>query len=73
ALRCRAGIKELTAGHIVNLLANDMTRLDRVLLHLNYIFLLPFAAGTVAYQLWNIVGVAGLIGFGLVVVIVIFQ
>nr|CAD7442940.1 unnamed protein product [Timema bartmani] len=53
---------ETTVGQVVNLLSNDVSRLDFILIHLCYLILGPVQAVLVTYFMWNIIGVSSVLG-----------
>nr|CAD7259451.1 unnamed protein product [Timema shepardi] len=53
---------ETTVGQVVNLLSNDVSRLDYILIHLSYLILGPVQAVLVTYLMWNIIGISSVLG-----------
>ncbi|XP_053600881.1 ATP-binding cassette subfamily C member 4-like [Plodia interpunctella] len=58
----RAGMDKTEAGHVVNLMSNDVSRFDLVALFLNYLWVMPIAVPVVSYLVWQHVGWATLAG-----------
>ncbi|CAG9814462.1 unnamed protein product [Phaedon cochleariae] len=53
---------ETTAGHVVNLLSNDVSRFDLVLIFLHALWVMPFQIIIMSYVLWNQVQISALAG-----------
>ncbi|XP_013195016.2 ATP-binding cassette sub-family C member 4 [Amyelois transitella] len=58
----RAGMDKTEAGHVINLMSNDVSRFDLVALFLNYLWVMPIAVPVVSYLVWQHVGWATLAG-----------
>lgn len=55
-----------SSGYLVNLLSNDVSRLDYGFIYVHYIWILPFQSCLICYLLWRQVGIAAFVGvFGL--------
>lgn len=50
------------AGYLVNLLSNDVSRLDYGFIYAHYVWILPLQSCLVAYLIWLQVGWAALVG-----------
>lgn len=50
------------AGYLVNLLSNDVSRLDYGFIYIHYVWILPFQSCLVAYLIWRLVGWAAVVG-----------
>lgn len=50
------------AGHLINLISNDVSRLDYALVFAHYIWILPIHAVVTCYIVWLQVGVPALVG-----------
>lgn len=50
------------AGHVVNLLSNDVSRFDFVVIYLHALWILPFQVLLVSYFVWEKVGISSLTG-----------
>lgn len=50
------------AGYLVNLLSNDVSRLDYGFIYAHYVWILPIQSCLVAYLIWRQVGWAALVG-----------
>ncbi|XP_064554775.1 ATP-binding cassette sub-family C member 4-like isoform X2 [Drosophila montana] len=50
------------AGHLINLISNDVSRLDYALVFTHYIWILPIHSVVTCYILWLQIGVPALIG-----------
>ena len=61
------------SGKAVNLLSNDVSRFDVVSILLNYMWVAPVTAMFVMYFLWVEVGLAGIIGVGVIFIVVPLQ
>ncbi|KAJ8979913.1 hypothetical protein NQ317_005349, partial [Molorchus minor] len=55
-------LSKTTAGQVVNLLSNDVSRFDLVIPFLHYLWILPFQTVLVTYFIWQQVGIACLSG-----------
>ena len=62
----RAAQDQTTVGHIINLLGNDVYRLDLFLLFMGYIITGPLQLSILTYILWNEIGISCLAGIGFV-------
>ncbi|KAJ6635336.1 ATP-binding cassette sub-family C member 4 [Pseudolycoriella hygida] len=51
-----------SAGYIVNLLSNDVSRLDYGFIYAHYVWILPLQSALIAYLIWNHIGWASLVG-----------
>lgn len=49
-------------GYIVNLLSNDVSRLDYGFIYVHYVWILPLQSALIAYLIWNHIGWASLVG-----------
>lgn len=50
------------AGYLVNLLSNDVNRLDYGFIFIHYIWILPLQAALITYLIWQKIGIASLVG-----------
>lgn len=55
-------LSETTAGHIINLMSNDVNRFDDFIVHVDAIWLSPFFLGAIFYIIYNYVGPTGCFG-----------
>ncbi|GFG33086.1 hypothetical protein Cfor_12110, partial [Coptotermes formosanus] len=63
ALRLSAtALGETTAGQVVNLMSNDVTRFDVAVVFLHYLWIGPIETCVVTYFMWREVGVSAAIG-----------
>nr|CAD7462471.1 unnamed protein product [Timema tahoe] len=53
-----------TTGQVVNLLSNDVSRFDKVLIFLHYVWIMPFQTVLLTYFIWQFVGISALVGVG---------
>nr|CAD7589685.1 unnamed protein product [Timema genevievae] len=53
-----------TTGQVVNLLSNDVSRFDKVLMFLHYVWIMPFQTVLLTYFIWQFVGISALVGVG---------
>lgn len=53
---------ETTAGQVVNLMSNDVTRFDVAVVFLHYLWIGPIETCVVTYFMWREVGVSAAIG-----------
>lgn len=60
---------ETTAGKVVNILSNDMTRFDLAMVFLHYVWIIPLQLVIVCYLGYQQAGYAALIGFAALIVI----
>ncbi|GAB0088829.1 multidrug resistance-associated protein 4 [Sergentomyia squamirostris] len=51
-----------STGYLVNLLSNDVSRLDFVFQFMHYVWILPFQSILIGYLIWRQVGWASLVG-----------
>ncbi|XP_025836971.1 probable multidrug resistance-associated protein lethal(2)03659 [Agrilus planipennis] len=58
----RVSASKTSAGQMVNLLSNDVSRFDMVLLYFHYIWLTPIQVVLGAYVMWRSVGIATFAG-----------
>ncbi|GLV41553.1 uncharacterized protein CBL_06782 [Carabus blaptoides fortunei] len=58
----RTSLGQTTAGQVVNLLSNDVSRFDMAPMFLHYIWIMPLQAAVCAYFMYNSVGVSALAG-----------
>lgn len=49
-------------GHLVNLISNDVARLDQAIAYIHFIWILPIQSIIVAYLIWRQTGLVGIIG-----------
>ena len=68
-----AALKELSLGQIVNLVSNDVSRFDSVIMTANYMWSTPIISCIVGYSLYNEVGFSGLPGFIVIIIITYCQ
>ncbi|XP_055848459.1 ATP-binding cassette sub-family C member 4 [Episyrphus balteatus] len=50
------------AGYLVNLLSNDVNRLDYGFIYIHWIWILPFQSVLICYLIWQKIGIAALVG-----------
>lgn len=50
------------AGYLVNLLSNDVNRLDYGFIYVHWIWILPFQSVLICYLIWRKIGIAALVG-----------
>ncbi|RLU20387.1 hypothetical protein DMN91_006996 [Ooceraea biroi] len=67
----RSSLSQIGAGHIINLLSNDVIRFDIVTLFLHYLWLMPIQMVIVGYIMWEQIGISTFVGIGLLLVIAI--
>lgn len=60
-------------GHAVNLMSNDVSRFDVMLLFLAYIWIGPLETLIVGYLVWQQIEVSAIIGIAAVLVIIPVQ
>lgn len=53
---------ETAAGYVVNLLSNDVSRLDYGFIYVHYAWLMPITAILICYLIWGQVGFASVVG-----------
>ncbi|XP_060989038.1 ATP-binding cassette sub-family C member 4-like isoform X3 [Dama dama] len=68
-----SALGKTTTGQIVNLLSNDVNRLDQVTMFLHYLWVGPLQAIIVTALLWMEVGMSCLAGMAILVVILLLQ
>lgn len=69
----QTALGETAPGKVVNLLSNDVNRFDFVTLFLNSMWIAPLATLIIGTLLWHEIGIAGLIGIGIVFIVVPIQ
>ncbi|XP_069668827.1 probable multidrug resistance-associated protein lethal(2)03659 isoform X2 [Periplaneta americana] len=69
----KSALGETTVGHAVNLMSNDVSRFDVMLLFLAYIWIGPLETLIVGYLVWQQIGVSAIIGIAAVLVIIPVQ
>ncbi|XP_051166811.1 ATP-binding cassette sub-family C member 4-like [Leptopilina boulardi] len=69
----KTALGETAPGKIVNLVASDVNRFDRVFVLIHYMWTAPLSALIIGYFLYNQAGYAGLIGIAVVFVVVPIQ
>ncbi|XP_059049414.1 ATP-binding cassette sub-family C member 4-like [Achroia grisella] len=61
---------EVAGGKLVNLLSNDLARLDYALMFLHYLWLIPIQTSVVLYLLYNAAGYAPYVGLFSVIIVI---
>uniref|UniRef100_A0A2S2QEN8 Putative multidrug resistance-associated protein lethal n=1 Tax=Sipha flava TaxID=143950 RepID=A0A2S2QEN8_9HEMI len=64
---------ETTAGQVVNLLSNDVSRFDVIVLYLNYLWISPLQTIIITYFLWQEIGVSSIVGVAILLSIIPIQ
>ncbi|XP_071557590.1 ATP-binding cassette subfamily C member 4-like [Temnothorax nylanderi] len=65
----RASMNQTGTGQIMNLLSNDVTRFDQLMMFLNYIWIMPIQVTVIAIIMWQKVGISVLVGIGSLLII----
>ncbi|KAF2894003.1 hypothetical protein ILUMI_12173 [Ignelater luminosus] len=60
----KKSLTESTAGQVVNLLSNDVSRFDIIAVNFHFLWIMPIQAAITTYLLWRQVKVAAFIGLG---------
>lgn len=68
----QTALGQTSSGNMINLLSNDVSRFEWALYLGNYIWIGPLFTCIVAWFLWFEIGIAGLIGIGILLTIVLF-
>ncbi|CAB3995223.1 Multidrug resistance-associated 4, partial [Paramuricea clavata] len=68
-----SSLGETTTGKIVNLITNDVQKLDQVAFFLLYLIVAPFLIGATSYLCWREMGISFLPGLVLLLLLVPFQ
>uniref|UniRef100_T1IW00 Uncharacterized protein n=1 Tax=Strigamia maritima TaxID=126957 RepID=T1IW00_STRMM len=68
-----AALNDTTAGHMVNLLSNDVSRFDQGIVLLHFLWVGPLQAGIATYILWVELGVACIIGIMILILLIPVQ
>ncbi|XP_046853156.1 ATP-binding cassette sub-family C member 4-like isoform X2 [Xenia sp. Carnegie-2017] len=68
-----SSLGETTTGKIVNLITNDVQKLDQVAFFLLYLFVAPFLIGAISYLCWMEMGISFLPGLILLLLLIPFQ
>jgi ATP-binding cassette subfamily C (CFTR/MRP) protein 4 len=69
----KAALGETTVGEAVNLLSNDVSRFDVLLMFLAYIWIGPVEMVMIVYLMWQQIGIATLTGVASVVLLLPLQ
>lgn len=69
----QTALGDTTAGQIVNLISNDVSRFDLVAKFLNSMWTAPLLVFIITYLLWTEIEWAGMIGIAIVFIIVPIQ
>ncbi|XP_055398777.1 ATP-binding cassette sub-family C member 4-like isoform X2 [Bubalus kerabau] len=62
-----------TTGQIVNLLSNDVSRFDQVMMFLHYLWVGPLQAMAVTALLWMEIGISCLAGMAVLIILLLLQ
>ncbi|XP_039312480.1 multidrug resistance-associated protein 4-like isoform X1 [Solenopsis invicta] len=65
----RASMNQTGTGQIINLLSNDVTRFDQLMMFLNYLWIMPLQIVIVGSIMWQRIGISTLVGIGLLLII----
>ncbi|XP_057653043.1 ATP-binding cassette sub-family C member 4-like [Diorhabda carinulata] len=65
----QTSLGETTAGQLVNLLSNDVSRFDYAFLFLHTFWMMPFQTAIVTYLMWQQVGISALAGLTVMVIV----
>uniref|UniRef100_A0A914VEE2 ABC transmembrane type-1 domain-containing protein n=1 Tax=Plectus sambesii TaxID=2011161 RepID=A0A914VEE2_9BILA len=66
-------LHKTTVGHIVNLMSNDLAKLDFAFIFFHYTWVSPLMLIGYTAMLWKEIGVSCLAGFGAIVVLIPIQ
>ncbi|XP_037815936.1 probable multidrug resistance-associated protein lethal(2)03659 [Lucilia sericata] len=69
----KSAMGETTSGQVVNLMTNDVGRLDTSLLHIHYLWIGPIAIAIVTYLMYLEIGVASFFGVILMLLFIPLQ
>ncbi|CAI9178851.1 unnamed protein product [Rangifer tarandus platyrhynchus] len=62
-----------TTGQIVNLLSNDVSRFDQVMMFLHYLWVGPLQVIAVTALLWMEIGMSCLAGMAVLIILLLFK
>lgn len=62
---------KITAGHLVNLISNDVNRFDIGLLFVHYFWVMPIQIAVGIYIVWYQVGLSSLLGIATMAIITV--
>ncbi|CAG2055410.1 unnamed protein product [Timema podura] len=68
-----AALGKTNAGHVVNMLSNDVSRFDLICMFVHYLWAAPVISITITYFLWISAGWPGMIGISVVFLFVPIQ
>ena len=63
----------MSAGHVVNLMSNDVARFDMMAVFLNWIWSAPLLTVVISWILYEAVGWSSLVGVGVLLLVVPLQ
>jgi ATP-binding cassette subfamily C (CFTR/MRP) protein 4 len=69
----KTALGERTVGQAVNLLSNDVSRFDVVLIFLAYVWIGPVQMVIIVYFMWQQIGIATFTGVATVVLLIPLQ
>ncbi|XP_076270121.1 ATP-binding cassette subfamily C member 4-like isoform X2 [Rhynchophorus ferrugineus] len=62
---------QTAGGQIINLLSNDVQRIDQIALFLHFLWIMPIQVVVVGYLMWSLIGVYCLVGIGTMIIVTI--
>ncbi|KAH8420816.1 hypothetical protein KR222_005629 [Zaprionus bogoriensis] len=69
----RTALGDTTIGQVVNLISNDVGRLDVSVIHVHYLWLGPVEIGVVTWLMWREIGVSAFFGVAVMLLFVPLQ
>ena len=69
----KTALGETTVGQTVNLLSNDVSRFDVMLLFLSYMWVGPIEMAILTYLMWQQIEIAALIGVAIIALVIPIQ
>ncbi|XP_034663833.1 probable multidrug resistance-associated protein lethal(2)03659 [Drosophila subobscura] len=69
----RTALGDTTIGQVVNLISNDVGRLDLSVIHMNYLWLGPVEIGIITYLMYREIGVSAFFGVAVMLMFIPLQ
>lgn len=69
----KTALRETSVGQAVNLLSNDVARLDRALVFLPYLFIGPVQTALIVNFMWKKIGLSAVIGAACILLLIPLQ
>lgn len=69
----RASIGQTAVGQIINIMSNDVNRLDEFSIFASYLIVAPIQAAIIIYYVWYYIGTSCLVGIVLILLLPVYQ